>query len=465
MLVGSTFAWFTDSVTSGNNKIVAGNLDVELEYRNQEGAWNPVTEATKLFQEDALWEPGHTEVVYLRVKNAGTLALKYQLAVTVAHETTFTNAFGKTDCRLSDYLVFGKVESDTEIAKYATREEAWAAAGDTLGLSDYTKEAELYPAETEGKPSEQYVALVVYMPTSVGNEANYRGDVIPSVDLGMNLVATQTPYEEDGFGDDQYDKDAKQLFAGYKLQEDFAKAEPGDTILFTEDVTLDTTLKVNKSITIDGGGHTIRYTGSGYAFHNDSTESVNITVKNCIFEKPANNWANTVVTGITYENCTFNGGNVYVTPTKANDTVTIKNCTFNDAMLTLDFMNTADSTIEGPLNAVLEGNTFNINTAYDESKMHEGVGIALFIREDSGFFSGQESKVQITMNNNTFNNKTGKDTYCAYQIIQTWTGSLTQDSVVPSLDEGNNIFDEGGVYSWANYSPWAAWHASLQQYD
>ena len=32
MLVGTTFAWFTDSVTSGKNRIVAGNLDVELEY-------------------------------------------------------------------------------------------------------------------------------------------------------------------------------------------------------------------------------------------------------------------------------------------------------------------------------------------------------------------------------------------------------------------------------------------------
>lgn len=32
MLIGSTFAWFTDSVTSGNNKIIAGNLDIELGY-------------------------------------------------------------------------------------------------------------------------------------------------------------------------------------------------------------------------------------------------------------------------------------------------------------------------------------------------------------------------------------------------------------------------------------------------
>ena len=213
MLLGSTWAWFTDSVTSGNNKIVAGNLDVELEYLNKDNQWKKVEKDTELFsaleadgETDNLWEPGHTEVVYLKVSNVGSLALKYQLAVNVANETAFENALGEKDCHLSDYLVFGKVESNTEIPKYETREDAWAAAGDTLGLSDYTKEAVLYPAEAADDPSEQYIALVVYMPTTVGNEANYRGEVIPSIDLVVSLVATQTPYEADSFND-QYDKD------------------------------------------------------------------------------------------------------------------------------------------------------------------------------------------------------------------------------------------------------------------
>ena len=61
MLVGSTFAWFTDSVTSGKNKIVAGSLDVELEYTTDFNTWNTVEDATNLFQENALWEPGYAE--------------------------------------------------------------------------------------------------------------------------------------------------------------------------------------------------------------------------------------------------------------------------------------------------------------------------------------------------------------------------------------------------------------------
>ena len=89
MLIGSTFAWFTDSAASGKNKIVAGNLDVELEYAaefNDEGTvktWSPVDADVSLFSEfekdgvtKNLWEPGHTEAVYLKVRNAGTLALK-----------------------------------------------------------------------------------------------------------------------------------------------------------------------------------------------------------------------------------------------------------------------------------------------------------------------------------------------------------------------------------------------------
>ena len=64
MLVGTTFAWFTDSVTSANNIIMAGNLDVELEYSTDMVNWTAVDANTNVFKEGALWEPGYTEVVY-----------------------------------------------------------------------------------------------------------------------------------------------------------------------------------------------------------------------------------------------------------------------------------------------------------------------------------------------------------------------------------------------------------------
>ena len=73
---GTTFAWFSDSVSSNNNIISAGNLDVELEYSYDAEDWKVVDEDTYVFDQEALWEPGYTEYVFLRVSNLGSLSLK-----------------------------------------------------------------------------------------------------------------------------------------------------------------------------------------------------------------------------------------------------------------------------------------------------------------------------------------------------------------------------------------------------
>ena len=125
MLVGTTFAWFTDSVTSGNNVIASGNLDVELEYYNGT-AWEKVDANTNVFKTDALWEPGYTEVVYLKVSNLGTLALKYKLGINVADETGSVNVNNEA-FNLSDYIQVGIVKGLDETKRFATREEARGA--------------------------------------------------------------------------------------------------------------------------------------------------------------------------------------------------------------------------------------------------------------------------------------------------------------------------------------------------
>ena len=79
MLIGTTFAWFTDTASTGVNKIQAGNLDVKLMYSTDMHKWHEATEQTKLFDDNALWEPGYTQVVYLKIVNAGNLALKWPL--------------------------------------------------------------------------------------------------------------------------------------------------------------------------------------------------------------------------------------------------------------------------------------------------------------------------------------------------------------------------------------------------
>ena len=195
MLVSTTFAWFTDSVESGVNNIVAGNLDIELEYSKDASSWKTVSSATDLFS-GALWEPGHTEVVYLRLSNKGTLALNYQIGINVDSETEGTNVAGTT-FKLSDYIQFGVVEGQN--TKFADRAAAVAAVnGSSKKLNEgYTKASSMVAGAADA-----YLALVVYMPESVGNEANYRGTTAPTIDLGINVVATQKTQETDSFGND-----------------------------------------------------------------------------------------------------------------------------------------------------------------------------------------------------------------------------------------------------------------------
>ena len=96
MLIGTTFAWFTDTVESGINKITAGNLDVEVYHSKAADPEaieaNKVTGATNIFTDaegkEVLWEPGVVAYTNLKVVNEGSLALKYQLAINFENACT-----------------------------------------------------------------------------------------------------------------------------------------------------------------------------------------------------------------------------------------------------------------------------------------------------------------------------------------------------------------------------------------
>lgn len=204
MLIGSTFAWFTDSVTSGRNTIQSGNLDVKLEYSVLEnGTWTnyaEVNDQTDIFGYD-YWEPGYVAVAKFKVTNQGSLALKYQLTADVYEEIPGVNVAGET-FYLSNFLYTEVVDAD------ATREEILASTtGKRLKTpvngvvnTDLTIKAR----NLNAKNDYDEVAMAIWMPTTVGNEANHNGTV-PSISFGINLLATQQTYEEDSF-DDQYDK-------------------------------------------------------------------------------------------------------------------------------------------------------------------------------------------------------------------------------------------------------------------
>lgn len=208
MLVGTTFAWFTDSVVSGNNVIMAGNLDIDVLYANTpNGAYETIENVDDLFvapngATKGLWEPGHTEVAYLKVVNNGTLALKYQFKVDAASEVIGKSVLGN-DIVLSEVLKFAATApSEAAPAEYDRATAQAAAEASTGTLLGYSTDV-----MTLAPGAAQYISLVVYMPESVGNEANYRGDAIPTINFKLTALATQVEAENDSFGPD-YDKNA-----------------------------------------------------------------------------------------------------------------------------------------------------------------------------------------------------------------------------------------------------------------
>ena len=130
MFAGSTYAWFTDEVTSGVNQIIAGNLDVELDHKTSTG-YESVEGETDLFKNalgnPSLWEPGAVAAETFKISNVGTLALKYKLNLTDAGHNFVVEA-GQTDPTtrsLLDVIKVGVVEDDLA----TTRDDVIAQVG------------------------------------------------------------------------------------------------------------------------------------------------------------------------------------------------------------------------------------------------------------------------------------------------------------------------------------------------
>lgn len=222
-LTGGTVAWFTDTVESTDNVIQSGNLDMVVEYKTTlDGEWATLEKETNLFKENALYEPGYTEIVFLRVANAGNLAFKYNLALSVEDSVIGKSVLGN-DIELSKYLDMGIYVQDEYSSgfnyadillpnMFADRATALDSVQTTTKLSTKNTEG-LVTLATDlpmlvGEQTSQVIALVLTMPTTVGNEANHLTNTpAPEINLGLHVVATQLMHESDSFGID-YDEDA-----------------------------------------------------------------------------------------------------------------------------------------------------------------------------------------------------------------------------------------------------------------
>ena len=131
MLVGTTFAWFTDTASTGVNKIQAGTLDVQLldeqgnSLERQTLSWK---KAAGHENEAVLWEPGCTyELQPIVIKNNGNLALKYKIVISgIQGDAELNNAIEWTinDTALAADHALAAGASNTLTIKGHMREDA-----------------------------------------------------------------------------------------------------------------------------------------------------------------------------------------------------------------------------------------------------------------------------------------------------------------------------------------------------
>ena len=172
LLIGTTFAWFTDTASTGVNKIQAGNLDVGLQMQDNEDNWVSAEGETLTFKakdgraaEEILWEPGCTyELPKLRVVNNGNLALKYKIKITGIQGSE----------KLNEVI-------------------DWTMNGVDINTEQHLKAGEESAAMT----------LQGHMQESAGNE--YQGLSIDGISI--TVYATQDTVENDSFNN-QYDANA-----------------------------------------------------------------------------------------------------------------------------------------------------------------------------------------------------------------------------------------------------------------
>mgnify|MGYP003290270309 CR=1 FL=1 len=184
---GASVAWFTDTSPEINNIFHIADFELEVTHRLPDGTWEKVDGQTKIFDDEALYEPGYVQVVYLKAENKGDREFKFKTAVNVNGCIMATNVF-QQQFALQDYLKFGLVTSFTEEEMdnlVLDREKTVEIANMPLHNYYETGSAVLNPGKSA------YIAIVVRMPEEVGNVANYRGETVPEVELGITVRADQ----------------------------------------------------------------------------------------------------------------------------------------------------------------------------------------------------------------------------------------------------------------------------------
>ena len=197
MLLGTTYAWFTDTATSKGNIVQSGNLDAEMYWSDtllaaDSDAWQNA-EGVPIFTYDN-WEPGYTDVKYIKVKNAGNLAFQWRLSIEAQGNVT----------NLADVIDVYYINPVSETVTTLSGKTTAGVLSNVINTYKYTNGVLLPFGEvsTEYTTGETILAIALHMHEDAGNE--YKNKSIGD-GFAVRLIATQFNYEGDGFNN-KYDE-------------------------------------------------------------------------------------------------------------------------------------------------------------------------------------------------------------------------------------------------------------------
>jgi len=200
MLVGSTFAWFTDSVTSAGNIIKSGSLQIAFEWADGDEAldaanWQDASQ-TAIFNYDK-WEPGYVQARHLRISNIGTLALRYQMQI-------LPNGVVSELADVIDVYYFEEAVQTSRTSFTDANKVGTLADIINGGMANAMAKTVKGTLLAEAGKDVDIVTIALKMREDAGNE--YQNLSIGS-DFSVRLIATQLAHEADSF-DANYDTSA-----------------------------------------------------------------------------------------------------------------------------------------------------------------------------------------------------------------------------------------------------------------
>ena len=337
MLVGTTFAWFTDTASTGVNKIQAGTLDVQLldeQGNTLEGQTLSWKKAADGANQAVLWEPGCTyELQPIVIKNAGNLALKYKIVISgIQGDAALNNAIEWTITNTSTVTA---LDADHALA---------AGASDTLTIKGHMRE-------------------------DAGNE--YQGLSIDGI--GITVVATQYTYESDS-NNNQYDVNAEYpVISNADFADAIENADAGSVVDLASGTFQLPSNSIPAGVTITGAGKE----NSVLQVNKSSITSNDVTIKNIAIKgsgaSGTSGSLNISGNNTTIENVNYKGQAgkiaIAVSTGDSNSGTVIKDTKITNAFRGIQFWRLSGNSVIDNCVLDISGYTFNIDAVAPNSTL------------------------------------------------------------------------------------------------